>query len=1848
MRNRFLILLGVMAFAVMSASAQTYQSLWDEVERAQQKDLPQTAVASLRKIARKAERDRNAGQLLRSTLLEARLESEVAPDSLLPAVERLKAKERSQGDAVIKSVYAAVLCQVLSQNAGQLGDSAKAQALYYREQALLHPDMLASVSDASYAPFVVTGRDRASLENNMLSVVALELRAWSWLHDAAQRMGWQQTACLAALWMMQEDEKPGFENYEGSRYIARLDSLSERYAHLDVAGEVAIERYNYMSHHTDATPAQRAAYLDSAIERWKGWKRIGELRNGRTLLATPQFTAVIPKNIALPQEAQTVRLTALRNVGSLTMRVYRTTLAGNTELNPNVGADFATIRRSATELTDLRRTCRFGQHADYETFADSLTLSGLPVGVYVLEFSTQPATSVRRVLYFVTQLRVMSLPEPKGQMRYVVVDAATGQPVEGASVVVKPMTRRNADDGFTLITKDSGEANLKLAAITWRTVYASTSTDKACPLLHSNSSFSYYDTDRRQEYTNIFTDRAIYRPGQTVHMAAIITQLSGHVNTSVVAGKQVTARLYDANYKVVAEQTLTTDDYGKCAAQFTLPTGTLDGQFTIRVNNAAHGIRVEEYKRPVFQVTFDEYNGSYQTGDTITLTGHAMSYAGVPVQGAKVNFVVRRRMAWWWLGCSWYWRGWSDMDAAQSVELLSGTATTGDDGSFAVRMPLVLPVGSDPRRPMFYHFDAEATVTDVAGESHSAVKSMPLGTRPSSLTCDIQQKVRADQLKPVTFWHRNAAGSEIAGTVRYRMDGGKWKECAANSKTDILGGMPKSGTHRIEACCEADSIDISFVVFSLDDKVPASETHDWFYQSSERFPADGSEVTLQTGASDTDLYMVYELVAGDSVIERGYQRENSSLWNRKMTYRPEYGNGLLFNVAWVKDGVTYHHTTTIGRPLPDKQLKLQWHTFRDRLQPGQKEEWRLVVTDKDGRPASAQLMAVLYDKSLDQLQQHGWQLSVPFSTPMPHASWQTLAVGDITTSGEQDYRLLSVDGLDFSRFDHDVFPVYSYGRMVRMRGAKMLYAKEAAVGSMDAMPLAANTMDMAVEEKVVAGMNVAGTDVAIEQDAAVADGAVKQDDAVQMRENLQETAFFYPSLVTDEKGHVALRFILPESLTTWRFLGLAHTADMKSGLIDGEAVAQKPLMIQPNVPRFVRVGDEAQLSVRIFSMSDEAQQGMVRIQLVNPENDAVVYQYGEPFDVEHGKTAVATFHLPTAQFGNLSLLVCRVTADAGNCSDGEQHYLPVLPNSERVTVSVPITQHGKGTVAINIPSLFPETSVAPRKLTIEYANNPAWLMVQSLATLGQPWEHNAINQAAAYYSNLLASNILKQSPQARTVFEQWLREPNGETLASNLSKNDELKDIVLSETPWVDNAEKEAEQKQRLADFFDANLIGSRMDNSLTQLSKLQNGDGAFTWYPGMPSSLYITTAVAELLARLKVLTGSYADASDMQTKAMRYIGREIVDMVNEMKRQARKGRKPTFPSFTALRWLYIAAIDGRQLPSDVAAADDYLIELLKKEIKNQTIYEKALTAVILQKRGEHQRAAQYVQSLKEYSVATPEMGRYYDTPRATYSWYSYKIPTEVAAMEAIRLVTPDDVTTIDEMRRWLLQEKRSQVWDTPISTVNAIYAFLNGNSQQLDSRQHATISIDGQPLKMPQATAAIGYVKTAVDEPNGTELTVSKPSDGTSWGAVYAQFFQPTSDMASSASGISVKREIVSDGGNHVPLGIGSRIKVRITINSTRDLDFVQVVDRRAACMEPVRQLSGYSNGAYCVPKDNATNYYYHWLSKGTHVLETEYYIDRAGRYETGTCCVLCAYSPEFRATAPSMTLTVNRDNNE
>ena len=1873
MRKSVFALIIVLTTMPMGLLGQTYKELWKKATTAENKNLPRTEYAVLQQIMSKAEKEKAYGQLMKAELLGAQVMAEIAPDSLKPAVERMQQRCETAKDEVLKTVWQTVLYR--------LADSNPSLEMKVEKPVLTDElcQKLSRVKDDTYTPFVSVGFDSKIFLHDMLSVVGYELGEYQILHDFYTKAGNRRAACVTAA-----------EAYREAP-LEQIDSLIACYGDLQEAGELAIVKYHHLAKtlgDSDADVAAKVDYLQKALNRWGNWKRINILRNAMVRLTRPSYHVDIEHEVWLPQRAQKVSLKKIRNVSSLTMTVYRTKADGDFKKDPRYEEDYQEIVPLLSGVA-CKQTREYTEKQPYQLFEDSLTLEGLPVGVYMVEFKTKPATEPIRRLYHVTDVYMMveALPEDEGA-RYVVVNATTGQPLKDAYLRFKEETGTTDEEVFDAETDVNGEYILKSKTpCRYRDVFAYTDTDRACPEFSRYDCYNFYDRASDVDQISIFTDRAIYRPGQTVHVSALVYRTTKDCEQSVCPGKSLTMILRDANDQELEKKEVVTDNYGLAAVDFFLPSSALTGRFHIQVGNNRQMIRVEEYKRPTFHVDFDDYQEAYRAGDTITVKATALSYAGVPVQGAKVAFRVMRRTAFWWTSyCRYYETATLGYDRGDE-QIASGETEAESDGTFEVKVPLEIPETS---YPMFYHFVVVADVTDQAGETHYGELSLPLGNREKALTVDLPEKILNEEMPAVTSHLLNAAGKDIDAEVRYRMDDGAWQTVKTLSPLTLTTLDRRSGKHTLDAICEGDTIHREFVVFSLDDEVPVVETDDWFWQSATQFPDDGSPVTIQVGSSAQDVHIVYGVFAGEKIIEQGFVDKSHQLLNIKATYKEEYGDGLLYTFAWVKDGHCYTHQTKIKRPLPEKKLQLQWTTFRDRLTPGQQEEWTLMVKDAEGRPVDAQLMATLYDQSLDQLAKLPWNFDPTPWLSLPSTSWAADHHLPMAASTSQKVDYYDWDNLLLSRFDSRLH--LGSAQMLGYRGIRL---KTRATNYMEDYDLAMDSFDEDVpvlNEVAVVGYGVARgnrTDGAIYKSkesfavagndegdnevlAAEAANGDEMPETVRIRENLNETAFFYPQLVTDGEGRIALKFTLPESLTTWRFLGLAHTRDLRYGRIEATTVAKKDVMIQPNVPRFVREGDEATITARVINTSEKNLRGVARLRLRHPETEAVVLELAQEVSVEAGATVPVTFHVQSSKLcdqrsgAGSALLICETTVSGQAFSDGEQHYLPILPAAERVTVTMPVTQHEAGTKTIDITALMP-TDAAQGQVTFEYTNHPTWLMIQALPVLGQPVEENAISQAASYYANSLGRYILAQYPQAKKAFDLWRQELTAPepvegphdfdklshrgSLVSQLEKNQELKTIVLNETPWVMDADRETEQKQRLVDFFDENVMRNRLDKALNKMKQLQRRDGSWSWWPDMPGSFYMTVSVSEMLVRLNAMTGTQAETKEMLNTAFVFMGREMVKEVAELKKWEKKGHEVSFPSLKALQWLYLCTLDGRQLPANVQSANSYLLKLLKKDITSQPIYEKAMTAVILSK-SDPRRATEYAQSLKEYTVCREEMGRYYDTPRAGYSWFDYRIPTQTMAIEALQRLTPDDRQTIEEMQRWLLQSKRTQAWDTPLNSVDAVYAFLGEQGQdskplRLDA-ENATVKVDGKVLELPKATAAIGYVKTRVPA-ESRQLSIVKTSEGTSWGTVYVQFSQAAKNVAAAGSGLTIKREILSvsraqcfDKLSHPVFAVGDRVKVRLTIMADRDYDFVQVIDKRAACLEPVHQLSGYHHGGYVTPRDNTTNYYYDLLSKGTHVIETEYYVDRAGTYETGTCVVECAYAPEFRGITSSATIKV------
>ena len=1472
--KRNIITLLITVFAMLQATAQTYDNLWKQADIIAQKDQPKSEIGVMKKIISKATAAKDYGQLLAAEIRQAILWREISPDSLTPNVKRMETEALKAKDPVLKAVRYAVLGKVYREVNGKKSEE-------FFKKALEQPELLARNASTGYVPLTLKGVDGSSFNNDLLHLIGFEAdskESYLLMYTYYNKVGNRGAACLCAYKLIEKYCQDDVREVRKSKYLNTIDSLIHVYQDIPEAGELAVEHFRFMEEATDTKPLDKLNYINYALNRWGGWSRMNVLRNAQKRLTEPMFQVQDMPLVLRPAEKKWVHLN-VRNLQNLKVIISRLNITADNEYDVQNEATYKMLLKKTTKLHQKDFSKSYYGRPNYEEVKDSIEIGGnLPLGAYLMEVtSDNTGIAPQRELFYVSNLAVMIQQLPDDRHRYVVVNATDGQPVPGAKIVLYDRSYDDKTGKFKrliharLTTDAQGEAYFKNVD---GKVLIYTSTDKFAPAKDIYLSRArYYEKKDDEVKYQLFTDRAIYRPGQKVHATAVSYIVKKGLDASV-PGKSMELKfiLRDVNWKQVAEQKATTDEYGTASVDFELPKEGLTGQYSISVNGTAtEYVRVEEYKRPTFEITFPKVNERYTWGDTVVVKASAKTYAGVPVQGARVEYKVTRRNQMWWWG-------------ARSADVLvkSDTTVTREDGTFEVEIPLEASQSESKadmndfmRIARFFNFDVSAVVTDISGESHAGEMSLPLGTKPTAFSVDMPKRIEADSLKTVTFNYCNASGMPIASNLKYRIDGGEWKVAEANAPVAIKeyaassasssAQIWKSGVHQLEAICGTDTLQQKFTLFSIKDTHPMEPTTEWYYQTAKTFPRDGKPVYVQVGSSENGAHIVYSIIAGNKLLEKGAWELGDSIVTLPFTYKPEYASGVVINYSFVKNGECYTRKISIARPLPEKKLNITWKTFRDRLTPGQKEKWTLQITTPDGKPAKAQLMSVLYDKSLDQLAEHTWEMSLGFSQWLPDCYWKSnLKYYEMGLAGTYPTKYYDEKELDVDQFDGKYFSYYGY-----MQAVELSKLERSSGGTVESVRIQKD--ELVREEAKV--MRIRGSKMArvgasapsvnkvfdvVEEMPQFAGGSGSDAgqflDKVQIRENLNETAFFYPALESDNNGNVAIRFTLPESVTTWKFMGLAHDKEMRNGCLVDEAVAQKTVMVQPNIPRFLREGDKSSIVVKLFNTSDKKVNGNARMQILDAETQKVVWQKTQGYRIDAEGSATISFDVQGLKEG---VYINKVVAAGAGYSDGEQHYLPVLSNRELVVNTLPITLHQQGEQNFDLSKLFlnkegkQAKGAEDAKVTVEYTNNPSWLMIKALPSISNPDEEDAISLMSAIYANTITTHIQK--------------------------------------TLSLDNHSQKNLSQETI-----------RLQNQVEKLKKLQNPNGSFSWWKGMKGSRYMTTSVAEMMVRLNAVAGVQKSTAKMLTSAINYLSWQTAQEVREMKKQEEKKHKVN-PSEMAL-----------------------------------------------------------------------------------------------------------------------------------------------------------------------------------------------------------------------------------------------------------------------------------------------------------------------------------------------------------
>ncbi|MCF0201919.1 MAG: hypothetical protein HUK08_01005 [Bacteroidaceae bacterium] len=1766
-------------------------------------------------IEDKAAKEKAYVHLFKSQMLSVSITLNIMPDStnaLFDAI-REKALEAEKNDRVAGAIYNLALYK----GAETFVITNKEE---YKQKAFADKSLLAATKTAGWKDIITLGKSSEIYDNDMLSLMGYCVQDYKMLYDYYKSVGNRRACALLSVQLPFKEEyiREYYDLPEGA-YIAEkhLKNRSANY-----------RRYN----------EEEYKLLKEYQRNWAGTDQQAIFNNIEKSILQGELTCMSSKSILLPNKPYKLQVT-VRNIDKAKATIIPLNVYGR-NISEKRDNDFFKKILSSYATKDgadgykgqrvVEKT--FTPPTNFQEYRDSIIIPALPVGVYYMKIeastNTAPELEINKKathlyeedIIYVTGLRIIQLGLPEYKSRRMVVDAITGHEVKDATL----QSKQHRDSEWTAYTKQDN-------AMPYVTLYGST--------------FRSHNAPAEKTIANLYIDRGIYRPGQTVHVAGILHKTLDGLNTEVIAGKEITIRMRNANHQVVAEKKVQTDDYGTISADMTIPQGQLTGRWYITCDNAIESryFNVEEYKRPTFEVSISEYDKEYKFGDTIKVKGYAKTYSGVPVSNCKVSYNVSRHFPFW---CWWN-------EDRYGETIASDSAMTDNDGMFELSVPLVLPDNIEKdSKYLIYNYTVLATVTNLSGESHDESYTISCTNRSAIIAVNISKKILKEQDCNLMVKVVNNRGKDITDAKYTLQIDNKGKKYTSASEAKAAISKLASGKHSIKAVLTSPVKEVEdavcdsteFTVFSLDDAVPVKETPDWFYATASQFKDKEDVVTLQFGSSRKDVDIFYDVFEGKKLKESATLHCSNSLIRKDFRHTAEGNKSLLITLAWVKDDVLYTHSHQITCPMPDKTLKPVWKTFRNKLLPGQQEEWTVSVPNRE----QVLMTAVLYDKSLDALAATSWSTNLGLYPNSLSTTWRINNNSYMSINLIQIYVRQNIAPLEFSTFS--IAPLmYDPMWHFATNGPNILFKKYSAPMMM-ASSASRNTGERKVYAKAMdfESDNIASD--AVEEAAEIPSPDLNSGKVVesggkgqeaQMRTDFSETGFFFPQLVSDNDNQIALKFTLPETTTTWKFRGLAHDRQMNYGLLEDEIIAQKQLMISPNMPRFIRKGDKMVLSSTITNLSDKKLNTVAKLELLNPESEKTVCCMSQDICLDSGCTAPVDF-LITSSEAELAepLYIVRISVVADGMSDGEQHYLAVIDNEEPVISTKAITMVKPGKETVNTAELFP-TDAKDKRLTVEWTENPTWLLLETLPFMADADQTTAYSQAAAYYANALGEHLLQSLPSIPSYLSIPAAQNPGNAVAppSPLEKNQELKTLLLQETPWVMDAQGETERMNALRNFFDKNRLTYTQGSLLKKLSATQHSDGGWGWCPGMRTSYHITSEICELFTRLNNMTDKKADAS-MLSKAMNCLKKKAHEEILEMKKAEKEGSNIYIHDTYALQYVYLNALSNSPLSADARKDADFLIKYLKKQERKNTLYMKAKLAIVLHYMGEKRLAEEYVRSIKEYSVYKETEGRYFDSPRAAYSWRNYRQPTQTMAIEAIKAVTPNDRQTIAEMQRWILMQKRTQMWDTPINTVNNVYAFMN----QPSSTSGYTAPITASPNPGIN-TAPKGYSKkTYAGDDIQPAIVFEKDDDTVSWGAVYATYKQKSASISDYSEGLKVSREIISADGK--PLAnssqtVGTKVIVRITITADRDYDFVQVTDKRAACLEPVSQLSAYHRNYYETPNDTHTCYFFDQLAKGTHTIETLYYIDRQGDYQSGTCTAQCAYAPEYYGRTGGTTIS-------
>lgn len=1514
-----------------------------------------------------------------------------------------------------------------------------------------------------------------------------------------------------------------------------------------------------------------------AVARHSNYPRINALRNFLKRI-DQQTMGISYSEAAKPNEEILIDINK-KNIDRITIRAYSVDGIFDIRMK-NLKQMKPMMEWSANLNADDRQTVRF---------------PGLPTGRYILVPEFIDRNSHNAVIpdqtpsvLTVSAIDIMMVNRINGDYFLMVVDTDSSNPIEGATVTV-----RKDEDGKivkNLRTDANGYAMLNsLNDYGYYYFQAIVGNDHSRSL---STWLNYASTEgSRHLKATVFTDRGVYRPGETVNFA-VAAYVSGMRFLETAKKKSLTVELQNTADETIASQTLQTDEFGRVSGSFTLPTDGLTGTFQLVVVSGDmpvvwRNIEVSEYKAPTFFIEIDREKSELSDLQHVTIKGKAMTFSQMPLAETDVKVALSESFSWWW----------DDMDFSD----YETTVATDSNGEFSIRVPA--ECFSAAKGEIFVN--AKVSATDSRGETQTAAAILKMGKLASlpelsDITANADKPVKLNKdlrnFDSLTYEITDSASNVVK------------KGSLSPDNITIDANNIASGEYTVTVSIPDGSGSSSFRLrlYRFSDAMPAFDTPMLVDKDADiKCAADGS-FSLNWGNSRPHWFF-YVIACDGNVTDYGWHHAEAGM--HKFTGKAEFaprGSSCLC-LYWIDKHETKSAFITLTPATPQDSIEIVAETFRDNITPGGKETWKLRIKNNNGKTFRSAVIANMYDAALNSICINTYRFSPTYTTADEY--WQDFR--DPSNCHSIIYSPLQM--LDVATF---VAPWLNY------YGRQLDY--DYAVFECNSAPLrcyaAAPMADAKLEESLVtkeSKTDAEATEPDRQQSANLRDEGIK-------------TAFFLPGLVTNEQGEVTFTFDVPNRNTQWQFSAVAYTDDLHAHYINRIVSAAKQLMVQPNLPRFVREGDCVTISAAAQNNTDTEQTVDVVID-INGQKHAFK---GIVLQAKSSKTVTASFNVPASTEIVVTTSVCQ----NGRTADGQRDRIAVLPATTDVVEASPFyITADKSRADITMPHFNHDG-----RLTLEYADNPAWYAASALPSMQQTAE-TATAHIVNYYVATVASRIVADNQKIADAIAAWQKSP----LKSRLEQNADLKTIALDNTPWSRRAETETDMMAYITDIADPATVQYRQQRALTALNDLQRPDGGFEWFRGCRSSIWTTEEVLNLFGYLNEMGYYPADDAIAQQIVKRAV--EYCDnYYNKMSKREGATRKSVIAS--ASDYIFIRSMLPVAAPADsIKWIADGVVDMAASGWGDYSIMGKAKAAILLANSGRNDVARNVVESLRQFARKSGDRGTYWDIDGID------KVTLAATALKALNKANPDD-PMIDDVRHWLLLAKETQCWGGATKACDAINALLTtGKNWTATMRKAPQIKVGNVKIDTDAATPYFGYIRRSIDmKRNDGSISIRRDKGCPAWGAVYCQYNAPADSVKSHANAdIRIEKQFyVYNSANTLrpdattEFAVGDRIQVRLTIRSERDLDFMALTDNRGACFEPADQLSVYEwqdgTGSYRETRDSATNIFFSHISKGTYVITYDVYANNAGTYTSGIASLQCQYAPALTSHSAGATLTV------